>query len=767
MRSITLLNCIISLNVIALFTFMPIHTAAQIKVLNVGDAGSARGIQNVYNLFGDFLIDNALPKLLNPDLFGINGVVKDALEVKNDFNEYNSIIDSTLIQDYDIIFIGSYADGDGAFSTDELNLLQKWSQQPGKVLLVMEQAIGYPLTRAMGYNLIETFANPTVATADDAGFTNIFTGGPFGNASNIDQAGGSQGSFDLACGSKVLGINIESKPAIVFDPYYRDILCADIGYFTNQTGQMELDNTANTDVEKAWCNLWAWAIKEVKAKTMPVILPPSSQPLGTAVWNGPGALPLCGINTGGSVNVTDTVKGFYFLGWQTSTDGGINWQDIATITPTLSFTNPANGTMFRFVSGTDISRSTSCKLYFSNPLTVTVNSYQEKNQYYEMCEGSSYMGHSVAGIYRDTTVEAGACTINTLHLTVSPKRDSIFSVTICAGNSYEGYSKAGTYKDKFKASNGCDSIRTVTLIVNQKQFSTISQTICEGETYLGRNSTGTYVDTLVAANGCDSIRTLKLVVRSRSYSTIIQSICPGQEYLGYRSNGVFVDTLTATNGCDSIRTLHLTVKPANVSAVSHTICKGESYLGYNSAGVYTDTLVAANGCDSVRILTLKVNGLPQPYLGADTLLCIGDSVKLNPGIYQSYLWANGNTTATLTVKREGSYNVTVTNQCGSASTSRKILFSECQIYFPNAFTPNGDGNNDVFKVLNGLNIVTFNLTIFNRWGQKVFQTTQPTQGWDGKSNGQTNTPGVYIWSCNLTERGKQLKTLHGTVTLVR
>lgn len=73
-----------------------------------------------------------------------------------------------------------------------------------------------------------------------------------------------------------------------------------------------------------------------------------------------------------------------------------------------------------------------------------------------------------------------------------------------------------------------------------------------------------------------------------------------------------------------------------------------------------------------------------------------------------------------------------------------VSISESKLEFPNAFSPNGDGINDVYKAKDGYqSIVSFEATIFNRWGQKIYHWTDPADGWDGKFHGKDVAQGVY------------------------
>jgi gliding motility-associated-like protein len=314
---------------------------------------------------------------------------------------------------------------------------------------------------------------------------------------------------------------------------------------------------------------------------------------------------------------------------------------------------------------------------------------------------------------------------------------------------------------------GCgNQLDSVTIGIGGSKTSSVSQTICEGEVFEGYTSTGIYIDTLQTTLGCDSIRTLNLTVKPRSFTNLTQTICEGDAFFGYSKSGVYSDTLSAANGCDSIRTINLTVLPRSRSTLTETICQGQSYLGYSTAGTHVDTLVAANGCDSIRTLILNVDTEPLPDLGPNKELCVGDTIQLYPGLYASYLWQDNSTNDRFVVNQTGTYSVTVTNACGSASDAVTIRSVDCVILFPNAFTPNGDGRNDYFKILNAFDLTDYTLTIYNRWGQLVYSTTDFRQGWDGQLKGQPQDPGLFVYYSSYKKDNIPVTT-KGTFILIR
>lgn len=123
-------------------------------------------------------------------------------------------------------------------------------------------------------------------------------------------------------------------------------------------------------------------------------------------------------------------------------------------------------------------------------------------------------------------------------------------------------------------------------------------------------------------------------------------------------------------------------------------------------------------------------------------------------------------------QRPGSFRIalTVTNEatgCASVDSSVVITVSEAALEFPNAFTPNGDGVNDVFLPA-FRSLKSYELTIYNRWGRRVFSSSDPAEGWDGREKGRDAAAGTYYFVATASgyERGV---TFHrkGSVTLIR
>jgi len=198
---------------------------------------------------------------------------------------------------------------------------------------------------------------------------------------------------------------------------------------------------------------------------------------------------------------------------------------------------------------------------------------------------------------------------------------------------------------------------------------------------------------------------------------------------------------------------------------------------FEQPGTYTITV---NGyyrvCPEVlATMQLLVKPMPHIDLGADTTICL-DAAPLiltdadnaaNPKA--SWLWSNGEKTPSIQVRHDGRYTATVTiDQCSSSDDI--IVAKDCYTDVPNSFTPNGDGVNDYFFPRQYLSkgVSGFTMTVFNRWGQKVFETQNLNgRGWDGRFNDKVQPMGVYIYTIRTVLKNGRTEEYTGNVTLVR
>lgn len=202
------------------------------------------------------------------------------------------------------------------------------------------------------------------------------------------------------------------------------------------------------------------------------------------------------------------------------------------------------------------------------------------------------------------------------------------------------------------------------------------------------------------------------------------------------------------------------------------------------AGNHVVLAVNNFGCDTsiTAIVPEPVDAFTE-ILPGDTTLALGQSVQLGStfGPYPSstivgYSWSpiNGlsctdcpQPTVT-TYARETRYVLTITyNDHCKTSADVLIGVEGAEPFFvPNSFSPNGDGNNDVFQIY-GVGIKTIDLKIFNRWGELVYESNNQFDGWDGTYKGVLQQPGVYVYNVYVTYLNDKKEQKVGSITILR
>ena len=203
---------------------------------------------------------------------------------------------------------------------------------------------------------------------------------------------------------------------------------------------------------------------------------------------------------------------------------------------------------------------------------------------------------------------------------------------------------------------------------------------------------------------------------------------------------------------------------------------------YPSAGSFSVVATASNTCGfDTLVKTNFVNVFDMPVLivDGDTTINIGETATVYASGGVSYSWSpnvNGNTITCVTCSNTvvqptltTQYIVVASNSpyCKTQDTVTVIVDINCGDFFiPNVFSPNDDGLNDVINV-HGRCISTFNLQIFNRWGEKVFETSTLENSWDGTFRGKKMDTGVFVYKADGVSIDGQSFKMKGNITLIR
>ncbi len=271
------------------------------------------------------------------------------------------------------------------------------------------------------------------------------------------------------------------------------------------------------------------------------------------------------------------------------------------------------------------------------------------------------------------------------------------------------------------------------------------------------------------------------------------------------SPGIY--SLSATNHCgnaeDSIFVSYLDAPDPFVLHSDTLLCPGESVtltapttlfdvqwqdgssqpvFVADHAGTYT--LQLSNECGSVAddfTLTYDTRIL-QLNLDPQLKWCAGDVITLDATqpFAADYHWNTGVTTSTLQINSTGLYTIDISTLCNNLSQSVDIipdndcdtLVNHTEIHIPNVFSPNGDNINDIFGISFGSDIGLVNMhgTIFDRWGNMMFDSDDIPFRWDGYHNRERVMPGVYVYRivCEYNASGQvRQKIFVGDITVIR
>ena len=356
------------------------------------------------------------------------------------------------------------------------------------------------------------------------------------------------------------------------------------------------------------------------------------------------------------------------------------------------------------------------------------------------------------GIYIDTLESVAGCdSIVKLDIQVLDLVELKQEIYLCNGDSLlvgsNNYTLAGNYIDILQSISGCDSIVYTDLKfydnpeINQEIY------LCNGDAVQVGGSVysnpGIYVDTLSTSYGCDSIvyTDLKFYdnpeINQEVYLCIGDAVQIGNSI--YSNPGIYVDTLSTLYGCDSI--VYTSLKFHDNPEINQEVylCNGDTlYIGeslYISPGVYVDTLSSSYGCDSIINTNLILLETEKVY--ESTKICEGDSITHNLGIF----FNPGTYTFLVEIENECNYEYTLHVELESEEICRT---KNCKTYIPNIFSPNNDGINDIFQPFS--EVVTFEkLMIFDRWGNRIYETKERDPFWNGKFQGNECIPGVYVY----------------------
>ncbi len=323
-----------------------------------------------------------------------------------------------------------------------------------------------------------------------------------------------------------------------------------------------------------------------------------------------------------------------------------------------------------------------------------------------------------------------------------------------------------------------DTTDSIVVIISKPIYDIFDDTICIGDT------AKIYVT--------DSMNNVYHWQYNSTSSYFIEPVLSFDKYFSF--------TATDTLGCSVYDSAFVKVNSLPLVNISNdtSICNGQKatlrvYGNYSflwSNGVnqsvnivspnvdtsYNVIITDSNLCKNQAIVNVNVVQVPvAEIISPHDSICLGNTVTLSAVGGNEYLWNNGYSYPDINVTPMSStiYTVTVSNTLFNTKCSDIASFEldvhKCNFfYFPNAFTPNGDGLNDDFGVVGEFGAIDYyEFYIYNRWGKLVFASKDPFQKWNGKFNGIDSPIGVYSYYVIIKEKFFDQYQLKGTIHLIR
>lgn len=343
----------------------------------------------------------------------------------------------------------------------------------------------------------------------------------------------------------------------------------------------------------------------------------------------------------------------------------------------------------------------------------------------------------------------------------------------------------------------CATDTSMTIQVKPAPSGTDTVTICYGDSYTFNGITYTVsnysaTDTFPAPGGCDSIVTLNLTVLAPAAALVVNlDACDQLTYNNqvYTRSTVLYDTFYSVRGCDSIyRETRINIHNNATEVVVDTAGCGEVWLNgirYTESTVLRDTVQNRFGCDSLyRQIHVKVNQFNMLYT-----LNPGDpyererfSIKISNEYgadFEVLRWQPEHLFPVQELKEQNlslaeAQDISISGRSKEGCMDSVLIPVSLRAYtkeaaVPNAFSPNGDGLNDVFipKLKLERAYSTFEFRVYNRYGQMVYNTANMNSGWDGTYKGRPLEKGVYYYKISIFFLDGTTKHFNGELTLIR
>lgn len=315
----------------------------------------------------------------------------------------------------------------------------------------------------------------------------------------------------------------------------------------------------------------------------------------------------------------------------------------------------------------------------------------------------------------------------------------------------------------------CGSASPITVTVTPVDAT--CQSACSGSATLTVSGGQAPYATPVWSNGTTASSLSNLCAGNYSVNVTDANGCVGTQNFTINSGATFTVSTSGNVSICAGETTTISASGATTYDWDNGLGAGSSFQVSPSATTTYDVIGTANGCSANATLTVTVESTPNVFAGNDQLVCSGDSIALSGTGATSYIWDNGIVDGQYFVPVDGVYIFSLLGSTGNCSAQDEVVITvgDCGFEFemPNVFTPDGNLLNDFYVPIKANNVAVQKFTVFNRWGNVVYESTNQPIIWDGKSSGAEASEGVYFYVVKFVSLDLVQHEAQGFIHLIR
>jgi gliding motility-associated-like protein len=315
----------------------------------------------------------------------------------------------------------------------------------------------------------------------------------------------------------------------------------------------------------------------------------------------------------------------------------------------------------------------------------------------------------------------------------------------------------------------CGSASPITVTVTAVDAT--CQSACSGSATIAVSGGQSPYQTPVWSNGTTASSLSNLCAGNYSVDVTDANGCVGTQSFTINSGATFTVSTSGNVSICAGETTTISASGATTYDWDNGLGAGSSFQVSPNATTTYNVTGTTNGCSANASLTVTVVPSPNVFAGNDQILCSGDSIALSGSGAANYIWDNGVVDGQFFIPVDGVHVYSLLGTTGNCSGQDEVIITvgDCGFEFemPNVFTPDGNLTNDFCVPVKAINVAIQKFTIYNRWGNVVYESTNQPIIWDGKISGMEASEGVYFYVVKFVSFDLVQHEAQGFIHLIR